>query len=38
MSFRRAMTVEDWRERLREAGVVGKVKDVGLGRLLVTSY
>jgi 2-polyprenyl-3-methyl-5-hydroxy-6-metoxy-1,4-benzoquinol methylase len=36
MSFRRAMTVEEWREHLREAGVRGEVKDVGLGRLRVT--
>jgi SAM-dependent methyltransferase len=35
VSFRRALTVEEWRERCAEASVEADVWDVGLGRLCV---
>ena len=35
ISFRRALSLSEWQERLNEAGVEGVVKDVGLGRLCV---
>jgi len=35
VSFRRALSLSEWQARLRDAGVAGEVKDVGLGRLCV---
>jgi len=35
ISFRRALTMEEWRERCKQAGVLARVVDVGLGRLCV---
>jgi len=35
VSFRRALTIEEWRERGAEAAVPASVVDVGLGRLCV---
>jgi SAM-dependent methyltransferase len=35
ISFRRALTMEEWRERGAQAGVAARVVDVGLGRLCV---
>jgi SAM-dependent methyltransferase len=35
VSFRRALTIEEWRERCAQAGVDARVVDVGLGRLCV---
>jgi SAM-dependent methyltransferase len=35
VSFRRALTMDEWRERCAEAGVDAVVKDAGLGRLCV---
>jgi len=35
VSFRRALTMEEWRERGAQAGVDARVVDVGLGRLSV---
>jgi len=35
ISFRRALTMEEWRERCEQAGVDARVVDVGLGRLCV---
>lgn len=35
MSFRRALTVEEWRALCAEAGVVADVRDCGVGRLCV---
>ena len=35
VSFRRALTMDEWRERCAQAGVDARVVDVGLGRLCV---
>jgi len=35
VSFRRALSLGEWRDRLQEAGVAGTVRDAGLGRLCV---
>lgn len=35
VSFRRALTMEEWSERCEQAGVDARVVDVGLGRLCV---
>lgn len=35
VSFRRALTMEEWRKRCAQAGVDARVLDVGLGRLCV---
>jgi len=35
ISFRRALTMDEWRQRCAQAGVAASVVDVGLGRLCV---
>ena len=35
ISFRRALSLEDWRQRCSEAGVQATIRDVGIGRLCV---